>query len=333
MKFKLFSAVVLGLASLVLATGCNNKKELWIYTSLYKEVIAEMEPLLKAAIPEAEIKWFQGGSENVAGKVNAELAGGKTKADLILTSDPFWYQELKQSGKLLAYDSAATKDVPSELKDPDHAFVTVRIPLMVMAYHSESLQPDQLPKSWKDLTLPRFNKKLSMGSPLESGTSFTAVALLSRLLGWDYFKDLRKQDLVAAGGNSSVITRIETREKILGVVLLENILKAQAKGSPVKAIYPEDGSIPVPSPIAIMKSTQNPEVAKKIVDWFFSEAAQRAIVKGGMYSPLDKIESPVNAKPWAEVKRQMLPWNSKILAELFSSRDQIKTQFSEIIAH
>ena len=51
-------------------------------------------------------------------------------------------------------------------------------------------------------------------------------------------------------GNVSVITRIETRERPVGVVLLENILKAQAKGSPVKAIYPTDGGIPVPSPIA-----------------------------------------------------------------------------------
>jgi iron(III) transport system substrate-binding protein len=311
--------------------SCTKKKEIWIYTSLYKEVVAEMDPIVKAAIPDAEIKWFQGGSENVASKLNAELAAGNPKADLILTSDPFWYFELKQNGKLLRYESPAAKDVPVELKDPDHAFVTVRIPMMVLGYNSEALKPEELPQTWKDLSQAKWKDKISIGSPLESGTSFTAVALLSKTFGWEYFAELRKLDLVAAGGNSSVITRIETHERPIGVVLLENILKAQNKGSPVRAVYPKDGSIPVPSPIAILQTTKHPELAKKIYDWFFSQVAQTAIVHSGMYSPLPKFASPANAKSWTEVTR--MHWSPALLAQLYAARDQIKAKFSEVVLH
>lgn len=319
--------------ALALLSGCTKKKQVWIYTSLYKEVIAEMDPGLHAALPDVEIKWFQGGSENVASKLNAELAAGAPKADVILTSDPFWYYELKQKNLLLPYESPAARDVPAQFRDPDHAFTTVRMPVMVMAYNSDVYKPTEIPATWKELSDPKWKNKVSMGSPLESGTNFTMVALLSKLYGWDFFGELRKGELVAAGGNNSVITRMETRERPIGIVLLENILKAQAKGSPVRPIYPTDGVIPVPSPIAILKGSQNPELAKKVYDWFFTQAAQTAIVHGGMYSPLANIPSPQNAKPWAEIQKQQITWTPEVLKEIFNTRDQVKAKFSQVVLH
>jgi iron(III) transport system substrate-binding protein len=317
----------------LILSGCTQKKKVWIYTSIYKEVIEEIKAPLQAAIPEAEIEWFQSGSENVASKVSTELAAGRTKADLILTSDPFWYYELKQNGKLLPYKSEAAKNIPSDFTDPDAAFALVRLPVMVIGYNSEALQADELPKTWKDLAQPKWKGKIAMPSPLESGSSFTAVAIHSHLLGWDFFKELRKQEILAAGGNSTVITRLETRERTLGIVLLENILKAQAKGSPVRPIYPEDGVIPVSSPIAIMKDSAHPEIAKKIYDWFYSEASQKAMVRSGMYSLIPGIDSHNLAKPIKDLMPRMAKWTPELLKQLYGEREQIKAKFAEIVLH
>jgi iron(III) transport system substrate-binding protein len=274
-----------GLATLAaVASSCHSKPTLWVYTSLYKEVVAEMKPAVDRAFPEVDVRWYQGGSENVAARVNTELFAGRTQADLILTSDPFWYLELKKNGKLAAYDSPAVREVSNDLKDPDHAFATVRIPAMVLAYNSDALSAPQAPASWEAFRSgeARWKDRLSMGSPLESGTSFTAVALLSKKFGWEYFATLRRLDIIAAGGNSSVINRMETRERPIGVVLLENVLKARKKGSPIQPVYPEDGVIPVPSPIAITADSREPERARRLYDWFFTDEAQKAIVRAGM---------------------------------------------------
>lgn len=329
-RFVLFAAALL---AFVILTGCTRKKEIWVYTSIYKEVIAEMDAAAHAAMPDVQIKWFQGGSENVAAKVNTELAAGKPKADLILTSDPFWYFELKKNGKLLPYESPAAREVDAIYRDPEQHFATVRMPVMVMGYNSESLQPGQLPERWKDLADPKWKGKVSMGSPLESGTHFTTVAMLAKLYGWEYFQALRRNELVAAGGNSSVITRIETKERPVGIVLLENILKAQAKGSPVRPIYPADGVIPVPSYVAILKDSGEPELAKKVYDWFYSAAAQTAMIHSGMYSPLPKSASPENARTWAELQPGLMKWSPELLSEFFGQRDQIKGKFSEVVLH
>lgn len=272
-----------------------------------------------------------GGSENIASKVNAELAAGRTRADIILTSDPFWYYELKEAGMLLPYECAGAGAVPAYFNDPDHYFSGVRLPVMVMAYNAKLVDERDAPQSWKDLLGPRFKGKVSMPNPLESGSAFTAVAMLERAYGWDFFRRLREQDIIVAGGNSSVITRMETGERPFGIVLLENVLKARTKGSPVKPIYPADGTIPVISPIAIMKDSRRPELAKKICDWFFTDEAQRAIVAGFMYSPVKKMPAPGGGRSFAGLERELMPWSLEIQRDIFSRRQEIKNTFTEMV--
>jgi iron(III) transport system substrate-binding protein len=334
MRVPAYALRFLAIFCVLLPSGCTGgQPKFWIYTSIYKEVIEEMKPALHAAYPDVRIEFYQGGSETIASKVNAQIAAGRTRADLILTSDPFWYLELKKAGELLPYASPSARDIPAAFRDPEHTFTEVRLPVMVMAYHSGVLKEDEIPKNWKDLADPRWKKKLAMPSPLESGTAFAAVALLSKKYGWDFFQALRANDILAAGGNSSVITRIETKERPLGIVLLENVLKAQSKKSPVRPIYPADGTIPVTSPIAILKDSRQPELAKKIYDWFFSADAQRAMVKSGMYSRVEGITAPLNARALPELSRSMMPWSAQVLEELYGERDSIKTKFTEIVLH
>ena len=99
----------------------------------------------------------------------------------------------------------------------------------------------------------------------------------------------------------------------------------------VHAVHPADGAVPVPSPAAILKGTAEPEIAKKVYDWFFSPAAQQAIIAGGMYSPLPGQPSPSGARPWEELSGQLQPWSPAVLQEVFGQRDAIKAQFSKIV--
>lgn len=315
----------------LITSSCSNKPEFWIYTSLYKDTINEIEPTLQKQFPNVKIQFYQGGSETVASKVNAELTSGKTKADLLITSDPFWYVEMKKKGKLLKYESAAAKHAPKSFSDPDGYFEVNRIPVMVLGYHSEAIKPEELPRTWKELTESKWKDKVSMGDPLQSGTNFTTAAFLSDRYGWDFFKKLRSQNLIAAGGNSSVLNRIETKERPVGVLLLENILKAMKKNSPVRPLYPTDGVIAIPSPIAITSDTKDPELAKQIYDWFFSDYAQNEIVKSGMYSPLPHIAPPQGAPDWSNLKQRAMPWSEAFRQKILDKRAEIKQKFTEVV--
>ena len=76
------------------------------------------------------------------------------------------------------------------------------------------------------------------------------------------------------------------------IILEENILKMADKGEPVKVAYPSDGAAINPSPIAIFASSQNPEAAKALTDWWLSKEGQEMVVKGWMHSVRDDVASP-----------------------------------------
>ncbi|MGZ3697197.1 MAG: extracellular solute-binding protein [Bdellovibrionota bacterium] len=324
----------LALPFLLLATsGCFFRSTVVVYTSLPREVITEMTAPLHTRVTDADVQWVQASSEQLTARILQEAAEGSVKADLIVSCDPMLYQELKQTGKLLPYDSPAAAAVPERFRDPDHAFTTVRLPFLVLAYNSQLLKPNELPAKWKDLSESRYRAKLSMGNPSESTPYFFGLAMLVKEYGWDYFRALRRQELVSEGASTAVVSRIESGERPLGMALLETVLKMQGKGRPVRAIYPLDGVIPVPCPIALSADSSHSSAAKQVYDWFFGPAAQNFMVRSGMYSPFPKFPPPDQARPLSEVLSNSMVWTARDLLEIFRTRDQIRGKFSEIVLH
>ena len=155
MKLKLRQCVAPFFLSLLLfipACSKKSKKELWIYTSMYKDMIEMMKEDVQKEFPEVTLQWFASGSEKVAAKINAELEAKNLQADILMTSDPFFYIELKNKGLLTPYESPNSKNVPPALKDSEHYFATQRVPVVVMAYNRNVLKPHELPKTFKELS-------------------------------------------------------------------------------------------------------------------------------------------------------------------------------------
>ena len=330
----LASAVLLALISSACRGDGGGRATVTIYTSIYEHVIAALEPVLREAFPDIDVRFFQRGSEDVAARLNSEIAAGKVGADLVMTSDPFWYEELKEAGHLLEYRSPRASGIPAHLNDPDGTFVTVRMPVMVMAVNTSRVAEADRPRSFRELSDPTWRGRVTMGDPNRSGSFFTAVAALEQKYGWEYFEALRNNDIVAAGGNSAVLNRVVTGEKDTGIILLENLLQAREQNAtaPIEVVYPEDGAILVPSPIAILKATAAPDAARRIYDFFLSDAGQNAIVKGWMYSPFDHIAPPPGARPWKEILSTTLtPWSFDYLRATTASREEIKRRFNSIV--
>lgn len=309
----------------------TSKNVVWIYASIYKEVIAAFDEELRRLYPDISVQWYQSGSENVAARVNAELSSGASQADLIMTSDPFWYLELKESGHLLSYFSPLAQTLEDRYKDPEGFFIINRIPVGIIAYETHRVSPQEAPSSWEDLVLPRWKHQLSMPSPLESGTALSFILNLVQHKGWSFFEALKRNQLIVSGGNSSVMQRIETQETPVGIVLLENALQAQKRGAPISIVYPREGSILVPSPIAILSQSSHPEASKKIYDFFLTETAQKIFLKAHVYSPFLKSEAPEGAKPFSEIEKTAFDWNANILKELRKNKESAKKRFSEML--
>lgn len=317
-----------------LFTSCNKddgKKEIWIYTSLYKDTIADMNPKLEKAFPHLKINWYQAGSEEIAAKVNTELIAGAPKADILISSERFWYQELSDSGKLVSWKPTQFENFAPEYQNQLGTFHVVSVPIMVLVYNNEVIKAEDAPKTFKDMANPKYKGLVNGGSPLASGTAFTTVLALQHKYGWEFFHDLKKNKFLFDGGNSAVIKRIQTKERPIGFVLLENVLRFQNEDQRLKTVYPEDGVVTQFNTMGIPKRDGDMTDTLKLADWFFGQDGQEAMTRSYMHSPLKNFLPPVGAPPLSELKEKAFPWTEDLIKDLTEKRFEIKETYVEIM--
>lgn len=317
--------------ALLFTSFAQAKTELWIYTSLYKDTISDIQPQLKKQFPEVQFNFYQAGSEEVAAKVNAEELAGGTKADVLISSDRFWYEDLAKQKKLMLYRAKGAEKIAPDLKNPEGFYSALSLPVMVLAYNSEALPDAKAPKTFKEMSDEKWKGQFSTGSPLASGTNFTTVAFLQKSYGWDYFKSLKKNETISEGGNGAVIRRLQTKERPVGWVLLENILRFQDTDRRLKFVIPEDGAVIQNNVIAINAKTKSKEAAQKFVEWMYGPEGQQAMIKSFMYSPIPGFAAPKGAPELKTVMAKAKPWSPALIKEFMDDREKIKDNYSKIM--
>jgi iron(III) transport system substrate-binding protein len=326
--------VVILLLVFVVSFGCSKKSEkekVWIYTSLYKDTVNDLKTKMEKDFPNIDVQFYQAGSEEVAAKVQAEALAGKIQADILISSDRFWYEDMGSKGSLLSYSPAGTENVEGHFKHPNGFYTAVSLPVMVMAYNSESLKEAETPKTFGELKDAKWKDKVSSGSPLASGTSFTTVAFLVKKYGWEYFTALRKNNFIAEGGNSGVIRRLQSKERPVGIVLMENLLRLTESDPRIKMIVPADGVVMQANVLAIVKKEGKQSSTKKIADWMFAKVGQEAMVQSFMYATMPGYTDPKGAPALSELLKNAQPWSPEFITETMNSREKIKDQFSKIV--
>lgn len=310
--------------------AAGKKEKLWVYTSMYKDTIADMKPYLEKTLPDIDVNWFQAGSEEIASKVNAELLAGNLQADVLISSDRFWYEELANQGRLHPFTTSETENIPQQLRHPNNMYAVASLPVMVLAYNKEVL-PNP-PQTFKALANNEMKGKVTTGSPLDSGTNFTTMAMLQFHYGWDFFKSLKSNDVIAQGGNSSVLRRIQSGERPIGWVLLENVLRIIDEDKRLGIIYPEDGVVTHANVMAITKKGEaKREAAEKFAEWIFSKDGQEAMTRSYMYSPLAKYAAPKGAPELNKILSNAFPWNEDFIQKVTADRVALKEKYTEIM--
>lgn len=298
--------------------------EVWVYTSMYPEVLDALEVLIEARLPGVQPLWFQAGSEKVAQRVEAEWAAGGSPACLLMTSDPFWYARLADQGRLQPHLTPNVLQIDHALVDEDALWVAARRSLVVLAVNA-SIPEAERPGSFADLADPRWNGKITAPDPLASGTAFTWLAFQLRARDWAYVDALRRNALVAAGGNSAVLARVVSGERPVGVILLENLLTAEPPG--VVTVLPSDGAVVVPGPIAMTADCRNPVAARAVYDLLMSPEGQKLLVVGDMYAALPSLPPPDGAPPLDVIP--VAPWMPHMVDEIVAAQAEIKDRWAQ----
>lgn len=274
-----------------------------------------------------KVQIFRSGSEKVMAKLEAEFQAGRVQADIVNVSDPGYYFALQARGVLLPYLSKNAATIPASFKDKDGQWVASRLTNMVMAYNTKLIPSDQTPKRWIDLTGPKWQGKITIGSPSYGGTSLNWAAGVLKLYGWKFFEDLAKNKPLMTEGHQPGMQLVASGERPLSGEMNDYDARAGIdKGQPVSIIIPEEGVFAIPTPIAILKATARPNAAKLFMDYMLSEEGQAIMVEDATYSARTDVAPPKGSLALKDLKVVPMDWQA-----VEKQTEEIKTKFSTIM--
>lgn len=298
---------------------------------MFPETLTQFEKALKEKYPDINIKWFQNGSENINAKIALEQMSNDVKADLVVSADIFWFKKMADKGFFEPYKPNLGYEVPAEFQDKDNCFTSPRISSMVIAYNKQYVKDADAPKSFSELADPKWKGKIASGSPLESGTNYALMTNLTFKYGYDFLKKLHANDLLSAGGNSAVMQRIVTGERPVGMILLESVLNEQKRNPNIALVYPTDGTVVIPGPMGIVKTTKHLEAAKKIYDFIMSKDGQQISLNGLVHVVDPEVGAPAGAKPLGEIRQNAFELSDKFFEFVKNEDTSFKSKYSNIM--
>ncbi|WP_048811164.1 ABC transporter substrate-binding protein [Thermococcus gammatolerans] len=308
---------------------------IYFYTSIPKDIAVKIADEFQKKYPNVKVEVYRSGASKVMTKLNAEIESGKIIADVVWLADPGNTIYLKNKGVLMKYTPKDADKVPDFAKDPDGYWIAGRFIAPVIAYNTNIVKNP--PKKWTDLTDPNYKASLpspwnkaegwvAIPNPLYSGAATAWVYGISQKYGWDYFKNARSMGIVVLKSNGAVKNAIIEGQDPIGVTLDYMVRQSMEEGAPINYVYPEDGTVVIPSPIAIMKSTKNPDAAKAFVDFLLSKDVQELLVQYGIIPARTDVTPPKGTPNVSDIPKIDIDWE-----KLSSQLEDVRNQFSQIM--
>ncbi len=213
---------------------------------------------------------------------------GVNAADVVETSVMSHFIDMKTKGMLQPFKPDTVKLLRGpKLYDPENYWHAVKLELTSLNYNKDRLKGDAIPKTWKDLTDPKFKGKIVQGHIKSSGDTALIAYNLVKMYGWDYFKALQKNDILTmqACTQNELVAR---GERLIMMCDYSQVHTAQVQHLPmIDAVLPEDGVFMLAGPVAILAKAPHPNAAKVLVNWLLSPEGQSIYVAGGDAASID----------------------------------------------
>jgi iron(III) transport system substrate-binding protein len=275
------------------------------YTSADLPVAEKLAKAFETKYPGIAVRVERTGAERVFQRIGQEYAANIHAVDVVNSSDAAHFIVWKRDGILAPYvPEDVAKFYPAEHRDIDGQFASWRVWLSIIAYNSGLVKADEAPKSFADLLDPKWKGKIVKAHPGYSGTIMTATYQMQRDLGWSFFEQLAKQNIMQVQSSADPPKKLDLGERAVMADGNEyNVFQLREAGRPVEPVYASEGTPIITGPNGIFKNSPNPNAAKLFQSFCFSRDAQQLIIDvGGLRSVHPQTQEKPGRRPLKGIK-------------------------------
>jgi iron(III) transport system substrate-binding protein len=252
-----------------------------VYTTDPEDGTAAMLSYFHKTFPKIETNYIRLQAGALYAKVNSERQAGAHLVDAMQLSDLGFVLDFQKRGGYVQYVSPEMAAYKPDYKSQPEGFWTWGAVIMAgIAYNPKIVPPDEAPKSWADLTDPKWKGTVSV-KVSNSGLQHETWYELKRIYGDDYWQKFALQEPRAFDSYVQQYDRaVNGQDKIIATAQYSGYLQFEAKGAPIAFVYPSDGLPAGPETWGIVSDGPHPEAGKLFMDWLLSVPGQTAYGKG-----------------------------------------------------
>jgi len=200
-------------------------------------------------------------------------------------------------GLLDLYDSPNRENVDSAFRDADGYWTGVSLVVVGFLGNADRLTDKGLdmPTTWAELADPIYKDELMASSPNTSGTAYTTVSGILQIMGeengWTFLDEMYANIPYLEKSGSAPGKDALAGEYAIGVVPDPHNLPLNNPDAPLLQVFPEDGVLAWPSPVAIVHGAKHPNNAKIFIDWVLSPEGQKVLMAASPRVPTTSVET------------------------------------------
>jgi len=210
--------------------------------------------------------------EHAAGRYAADVSeNGRTTTTLQISEDKVFdpFGPLPKLGNL----------------KPEFSSDGMRLPIFAIIYgilaNSQLVKPADEPKSWADLTDPRWKGKILSDDFRALGGGGVLFSVLEDHFGQDFHKKLAQQDIKFSREIPANERRIARGE--YPIYIPDSLTAAPTlKGLPVKFLVPKEGLPYVGYDLALAKNAPHPNAARVLMNYYLDKHMQEVFARLGL---------------------------------------------------
>lgn len=286
--------------------GAKKEGQVSYSTPIELPISTTLGALFEKKYPFIKVSVTRLGSEKAATRLISEARAGKVSVDVV-TQSGFDFYGVLQKGIFERYDSPERTAFSAEYKDDQGYWVTHTGILNVISYNTSLVRPAEVPKSFWDLTDPKWKGKIIIDEN-ESKWMAGMIRYYGEAKVMDLMRKLAAQNLQFRAGHPVIENMVAAGEFAIGAVDFASGVEMKKKqGGPIDWVGAEP-IIVLALSLALVKDTPHPNAGKLFIDFLLSREGQQVLATDGYYySPRKDVQSPIMKQVSPQMKVIPLP--------------------------